>query len=134
MSSESWLEFFGWKEKHLSELRLVAFSYLKQGKYEIARIFFEALTILSPTSSYDWQILGALHLEMKQPSEALKCFEEAFKLEPDHPITKLNQAKALLSLGHPGQAYAIAESLKNHSNPKVASSARSLLLLLDRTP
>ena len=58
MSQVDWLSILGWNKDELEDLRFVGYSYIKQGKYDIAITFFEALTILSPESVYDLQTLG----------------------------------------------------------------------------
>jgi regulator of sirC expression with transglutaminase-like and TPR domain len=72
MGRINWLEKLGWKEEHIEDLRYTGYSYIRQGKYDIALPFFEALTILDPESVYDAQTLGAIYLEINEPAKALK--------------------------------------------------------------
>ncbi len=57
MSQADWLSILGWGKEELEDLRFVGYSYVKQGKYDIATTFFEALCILDPESVYDVQTL-----------------------------------------------------------------------------
>lgn len=43
-----WKEVLGWKNEELDDLRFVAYSYIKEGIYDVALTFFDALSILSP--------------------------------------------------------------------------------------
>ncbi len=128
MSSQNWNNILGWNTEHLEDLRFLGFSYLKQGKYEVATPFFEALAILAPESAYDLQTLGALHLESGNNLKALNTIERALKLDPAHLATLLNRAKALFSLGYRRQAIAQTRALENASDPEIASQASALLL------
>lgn len=124
----NWNHILGWNTEHLEDLRFLGFSYLKQGKYEVATPFFEALVILAPESAYDLQTLGALHLESGNNLKALNTIERALKRDPSHLGTLLNRAKALFSLGYRRQAIAQTRSLENASDPEIASQASALLL------
>ena len=99
MSKINWLEKLGWTEEQLEDLRATGYAYIRQGKYDIALSFFEALVIFDPESSYDAQTLGALYLQLGNPSKALKFIDKALKLEGDHSPTLLNLSKALFMLG-----------------------------------
>ena len=72
MSKINWLKELGWTEDHLDEIRNAGYSYIRQGKYDIALPFFEALVILNPDSAYDAQALGALYLQTNQPEQAIQ--------------------------------------------------------------
>ncbi len=74
MGRINWLEQMGWTEDHLEDLRYAGYAYIRQGKYDIALPFFEALSVLDPESSYDAQTLGALYLQLNNPVKALKAF------------------------------------------------------------
>lgn len=128
MSKINWREKLKWTEDNLEELRLAGYAYLRQGKYDIAISFFEALTILDPESAYDAQTAGALYVQLNQPLKALKCFDKALKLEADHAPTLLNLTKALLMLGKKEEALRLAKILSKESNPKIANTAKALIL------
>ncbi len=124
----NWMEKLGWTEEHIEDLRHTGYSYIRQGKYEIALTFFEALTILDPHQPYDMQTLGALYLEMNQPAKALQYFDRALKLEKDHGPTLLNVAKALLIMGRKTEGLKIAHVLKENPDGKVSNIAKALIL------
>ncbi len=128
MSDVNWLEVLDWNKEELEDLRFVGYSYLKQGKYEIALSFFEALVVLEPSSAYDLQTLGALHLQINNNLMALNFIERSLKIEPDHLPTKLNRAKALYGLGYKRQAQREAQMLSTADNQSISDQAEALLL------
>ncbi len=129
MSSINWKNRLGWTDEHIEDLRYTGYSYIRQGKYDIALAFFEALTILDPTNAYDAQTLGAVYLQMNQYSQALKSFDRALKLESaDHSPTLLNLAKTFFALGKKEEGLKIVQMLKNDSHPAIANNAKALIL------
>lgn len=128
MSDVNWLEVLDWNEEQLEDLRFVGYAYLKQGKYDIALTFFEALVVLSPGNAYDLQTLGALHLQLNNNLMALNYIERSLKIEPDHLPTKLNRAKALFGLGYKRQGEREAQMLTTADDSKIADGASALLL------
>jgi tetratricopeptide (TPR) repeat protein len=128
MSSVQWSDVLGWDNEAVEDLRYLGYAYLKQGKYEIARSFFEALITISGQNSYDLQTLGALYLEVGKNLQALNTIEQALKLDPHHPETLLNRAKALFALGYRRQALAQANALLKEPNPIIGNQASALLL------
>ena len=124
----NWRERIKWTPESMDEIRIAAYAYIKQGKYDIALDLFEALTILDPESSYDAQTLGALYVQLGNPAKAIKCFDKALKLEADHAPTLLNLAKALFMLGKKEEGLKLANILKNESNPQIANVARALIM------
>lgn len=128
MSDIKWLDFLDWGNAELEDLRFVGFSYLKQGKYDIALTFFEALVVLEPENAYNLQTLGALHLQLNHNLEALNYIERSLKLEPDHLPTRLNKAKALFALDYKRQALREAEELSKCEDTSIADKASALLL------
>jgi tetratricopeptide (TPR) repeat protein len=128
MERVNWLEKLKWGEEEIEDLRHTGFSYIRQGKYDVALPFFEALTALNQDSSYDIQTLGALYLQMNFPEKALKMFEKALKTEGDHSGTLLNMSKALLMLGKKEEALKLATILQNEPSVSISNTARALLL------
>lgn len=128
MNDVKWLEVLDWTKNELEDLRFVGYSYLKQGKYEIALTFFEALVVLDPTSAYDSQTLGALYLQLNNNLMALNYIEKSLKLAPDHLPTKLNRIKALFSLGYKRQAERDAKILSTADDETIANQAEALLI------
>lgn len=128
MSNIDWIDILGWQEDQLSDIRFVGYTYIKQGKWEIALTFFEALHILIPNNPYDLQTLGALHLQQGSNFKALNYIEKALKINPDHEPTKLNRAKALFALGFRKQALTQAKALATSKMKKVANQAEALVI------
>lgn len=128
MSSLKWLDVLGWKGEELEDLRFVGYSYIKQGLYDIAITFFEALIILSPDSAYDLQTLGALYLQKGNNLMALNYLEKALKIDPNHGPTLLNRTKALLALGYKKQGLVQARLLEKNPEEQIASQASALVL------
>lgn len=128
MGRINWLETLGWEEEELGEMRYIGYAYIRQGKYEIAISFFEALTALDPESVYDAQTLGALYLQINEPKKALKYFDKALKLESDHAPTLLNMCKAFFMLNKKEEALKLASILKNERDPSISNVAKALLL------
>ena len=128
MSDIEWLEVLGWGSDELEDLRFVGYSYIKQGKYDIATTFFEALVVLDPTSAYDLQTLGALFLQKGNNLMALNYIEKALRLDPLHLPTLLNRTKALFALGYKRQGLLQAKSLQKNNDPEIANQAEALIL------
>ena len=123
-----WKEVLGWKEEELNDLRYVAYSYIKQGIYDVALTFFDALTVLAPPTPYDLQTLGALHLQIGNGLKALHYLDRALKSDPIHLQTQLNRAKALLMLGYKRQGLIQAMELENSSDAEIAAAASALIM------
>jgi tetratricopeptide (TPR) repeat protein len=128
MSRLNWLEILGWTQGAVDDLRYVGFSYIQQGIYDVALSFFEAVAVLSPPNAYDFQTIGALHLQLGDLPKALQAFDKALELDPSHLPTQLNRAKALFSLGHRQQAVRQAQALIGCPDADISSAATALLL------
>lgn len=128
MSKINWRESLGWSEEILEEMRSTGYAYIRQGKYDIALPFFEALCVLDPESVYDAQTLGAIYLQLNNPAKALKCFDRALKIEADHAPTLLNLTKALFMLGKKEEGLKLANILKNEPDLAIANMAKALIL------
>jgi len=128
MSDVNWLEVLDWDGEELEDLRFVGYSYLKQGKYDIALTFFVALVVLDPTNAYDLQTLGALHLQQNNNLMALNYIERSLKIDPHHLPTKLNRVKALFALGYRRQALNETKNLQECEDEKIADQASALLM------
>jgi len=129
MSTINWMDKLGWSDEHIEDLRYTGFSYIRQGKYDIALAFFEALTILDPESAYDAQTLGAIYLQLNQPNKALRFFDKALKLETtDHGATLLNLAKTFFAMGKKEEGLKLVHILKNEENTMIANMAKALIL------
>jgi tetratricopeptide (TPR) repeat protein len=128
MSKINWRKTLGWNEEQLDDLRVMAYAYIRQGKYDIALPIFEALCVIDPESSYDAQTLGALYLELGNPNKALKWFDRALKIDADHAPTLLNLAKTFFLLGKKNDGLKLAQILAEEKNPIIANTAKALLL------
>ena len=128
MSGLNWLEILEWGEEEVNDLRVVAYSYIKQGVYDVALTFFDALNVLTPPIPYDLQTLGALHLQIGNGLKALDFLDRALRAEPTHLLTQLNRAKALFMLGYRKQGLVQAEQLLKCPDAVIASQASALIL------
>lgn len=122
------MEELKWTPEHLEDLRYTGYAYLRQGKYDIAINFFEALTIIDPESAYDAQTLGALYLQKADPKTAIKWLDRALKIEADHGPTLLNMCKALFMVGRKEEGLKLARILKKEPNLGIANVATALIL------
>lgn len=128
MGRIDWKNKLGWTEAQLDEMRHAGYAYIRQGKYEIALPFFEALALMNPESSYDSQTLGALYLQLNMPAKALKPLDHALQLEADHSLTLLNVTKALFMLGKKEEGLKLAHILKKESSREISNVAKALIL------
>ncbi len=128
MNDVAWLDLLGWDSDDLRDLRFIGYSYIKQGHFETALKFFEALVILAPQSHYDIQTLGAIYLEMGNNMEALKTIDKALMLDPHHEDTLLNRAKTLFVLGYTSQGVTLSKLLSKKQTPHIRDGAEALLL------
>jgi tetratricopeptide (TPR) repeat protein len=127
MEPMQWTEVLGWGQEELDDLRFVAYSYIKQGIYDVALTFFNALAVLTPQTAYDLQTLGALYLQLGENLKALDHLDRALKIDPNHLPTQLNRAKALLALGYKQQAKNQAALLELQLDPEIRSAAKALI-------
>jgi len=128
VSDKKWLEVLGWGQEEMDDLRFVAFSYIKQGIYDIALTFFDALLVLNPPGAYDLQTVGALHLQMGNGLKALDFLDRALKIDPTHLPTQINRARALFMLGYKRQGLAAAMELEKNPDRDIAAQASALIL------
>ena len=128
MSDKKWLDILGWGKEELDDLRFVAFSYIKQGIYDIALTFFDAILVLNPPGAYDLQTVGAIHLQMGNGLKALDFLDRALKVDPTHLPTQVNRARALFMLGYKRQGLAAAMELEKSPDKNIAAQASALIL------
>lgn len=124
----NWQDILGWNLDQINELRVSGFSYLREGHYQKALLFFEALTTLDPNSLYDIQTLGALYLEMGETEKSLRILNRALELDPIHEPTLLNKVKALLTLNQKNEALRLAQTLVISKEASIADDARALII------
>lgn len=132
MSRINWLEKLNWNEEQIEDIQNAAYAYIKQGKYDIALPFFEALVVLEPDNPYNSQTLGALHLQLGHAKEAIRALDQALKIEADHGPTLLNLTKALFMLGKRDEGLKLAHILKNEKDLSISNVARALILAYER--
>jgi tetratricopeptide (TPR) repeat protein len=128
VSQIQWTEILGWGSKEVDDLRHVAYCYIKQGIYDIALTFFNAITVLEPPTAYDLQTIGAIHLQLGNGLKALDHLDRALKLDPTHIPTQLNRAKALFSLGYKQQGINQALAIEKQGDKTFANQASALIL------
>ena len=128
MSDVNWLEILGWGKEEISDLRSAAYSYIKQGIYDVALTFFDALSVLSPPIPYDLQTIGALYLQVGNGIKSLDYLDRALKMDPTHLPSQLNRAKALFMLGYKRQGLIQAMELEKCPDQDIASQASALIL------
>jgi tetratricopeptide (TPR) repeat protein len=128
MDPINWQEVLGWGKDQLLDLRWAGYAYLRQGKYDVARSFFEALIVLDPKNAYDRQTLGALYLQIGDTMRALDTLKIALEINPTHLPSQINQAKGLLMMGNLPEGLALAKKLQKSSNTHVANLATALVL------
>lgn len=128
MSQLKWTEILGWGKEELDDLRYVAYSYIKQGIYDVALTFFDALAVLAPPTAYDLQTIGALYLQVGNGLKALEYIDRSLRLDPSHLPTQLNRAKALFLLGYKRQGLAQALELEKSKDQQISSHASALIL------
>lgn len=133
MLDNEWKAILSWGDSELEELRLSGFAFIKEGHYDKALSFFEALVILDPLNIYDIQTLGALYLELGRNEQALSTLDKALRLQGDHLPTLMNKTKSLFSLKRTDEAIALAHFLRSCSDPIIADDAEALLLSHGRT-
>lgn len=124
-------EILGWSEEQIKDIRFVAYTYLIQGKYDIAIFFFKTLLIISK-DPFDLQSLGAIHLEIGKNLDALKYLDLALKEIPHHYPSILNRAKALFNLGYKKQGFAAVRSLLTCEDEEIKKQAEALIFLYSK--
>ncbi len=127
MAVVNWRAILGWSDDQLEELRFAGFSFLREGHYKKALLFFEALVVIDPTSAYDAQTLGALYLQIGDGKKALETIDLALALDPMHEPTQLNKIKALIMLGQNAEALELAKVLEKSEDLTIANDAAALI-------
>jgi len=122
-----WQSYLELSDESIEDLRFVGYLYIKQGCYDIALDFFNALAILKPGNAYDLQTLGALYLQKGKYLEALEYLDEAIKTSPNNYLVMLNKAKALFSLGYRAEGLIQARLVSASTNKKFAAQALALI-------
>jgi len=122
-----WQAYLELSDDSIEDVRYVGYLYIKQGCYDIALDFFNALTILSPGNIYDLQTLGSLYLQKGNYNQALIYLDKAIKLNPTNYLVILNKAKTLFSLGYRTEGITQARIVSNCKDQKLATQALALI-------
>jgi tetratricopeptide (TPR) repeat protein len=128
MARKDWMKTLGWTEEHADALRRTAYAYIRQGKYDIAIPFFEALVVLEHDSAYDCQILGALYVQTNQPEKAITYLYKALQSDADHGPTLLNLTKAFFMAGRTADGLRLAKLLQSDKDAYISGNASALLM------
>jgi tetratricopeptide (TPR) repeat protein len=123
-----WMNFLGWEQEKLHQMRRLGQVYIKQGRYRDAVDLFEALTLLDEESARDLQTLGALYLQVGEGEQALPALEQALMREPGHLPTLLHKGKALLMMGERDRGLTILRALEGVADQDVADLASALVM------
>ena len=78
----NWLKTLEWEEEQLEDLRLAGYSYIRQGKYDIALSFFEALGVLNPEDAWVHFNLGEMYWRQGEVIRTIEEYKKAIELEP----------------------------------------------------
>lgn len=133
-ASIDWLEKLGWDESQVEDLRFLGYHYIRQGKYEIARVFYEgiiALTSEKPLKeqvTYDYETLGAIYLQLGNNARSLRYLERALRMDPKNTLAALNKVKALMALGRTKAAMTLARSLLKSKDAIVRDRSEALIM------
>jgi len=127
-----WCELLDWGVDQLGELQIAGYSYIVQGKYDIALPFYRALVYLQSDDVYNFQTLGAVYLQLGNSEKALKYLDIALRMEPEHSITELNKAKALCDLNQAEGALKIAKKLRENHDLTISDTAEAIIMVYDR--
>ena len=81
------------------EMAIVGFSMYEQGKYDEAAVIFQGLNALDPYESYYLTALGAVYLAQEDLEYAMKCFNQAIKLNEKEIASYVNRGEVFLRQG-----------------------------------
>ena len=81
------------------EMAIVGFSMYEQGKYDEAAVIFQGLNALDPYESYYLTALGAVYLAQEDLEYAMKCFNQAIKLNEKEIASYVNRGEVYLRQG-----------------------------------
>ena len=75
----------------------LAYEYAMSGAYEVARVLYAGLVALRPSDAHHRLGLGLALDRLDRTEEAIAEYREAARLEPRHPIPRINLAEHMLS-------------------------------------
>jgi tetratricopeptide (TPR) repeat protein len=83
----------------MMEMAVIGFSLYEQGRYDKARVIFEALAELDPKEGYYRTALGAIYLAEEELEPAEKMFTLAIKLNDQEIASYVNRGEVYLRQG-----------------------------------
>lgn len=129
MSQFNWRQILDWDQEQIEEMRITAFLYIREGKYDVAKSFCEALAVLNPDNPYDISTLGALYLQLNNPVSALSYLDKAKSLDPSNQLVQINRIKAMLELGYKEEGVKLLKRFIPICKDRfIASDAEALML------
>ena len=126
--AEDWLHKLGLSENELDDLRVLAYSYIRQGHYTTALKIYKGILVLSKKAPEDLETFGALLLQTGQHKEAIEPLEKVLKIHKDHLKTRLKYATALLLSGYRQRGIQECLDLMRCQEPRIAPDAEALKL------
>ncbi len=80
-------------------MAMVGFQLYEQGRLDDAEVIFSGLNALDPRESYYLTALGAVHLAKEDLDMALKCFNQAIKMNDKEIASYVNRGEVHLRQG-----------------------------------
>jgi len=81
------------------EMAVIGYSMYEQGRYDDARVIFDALCALDPREAYYRTALGAVYLARENLEKAEALFNEAIRLSPKEIAAYVNRGEVYLRQG-----------------------------------
>ncbi len=81
------------------EMAVIGYSMYEQGRYDDARVIFDALCALDPREAYYRTALGAVYLARENLEKAEALFNEAIRLNPKEIAAFVNRGEVYLRQG-----------------------------------
>jgi len=81
------------------EMAVIGFSMYEQGRYDDARVIFDALCALDPREPYYRTALGAVYLAQENLEQAEQLFNEAIRLNDREIASYVNRGEVYLRQG-----------------------------------
>ncbi len=100
----------GKSDQHPSELRQLGLRAARRGDFATARSLLESALLLEPADASTWVNLGAVFQALRQPDDALACYDRAIGLAPHLPQPWNNRSLLLSDAGRYAEAASSAQS------------------------
>lgn len=104
--------------RDLFVLAELATRYLMQMKLRTAQTLFEGLTAVAPNEPYFWMGLAATHDRRGDVPQAVQCYREAARLDPQEGRPEINLAELALTQGRPDRARSLLRSGRDKARRK----------------